>query len=900
MKAQSLTLAGALVLSTASFAQTDASADILRYDASRTNYAGVYDVATQQFRPSANSGLSRNAGVQLSSYSQDWEAADINSPTAVSDDGWLGFVNVFDGGGGFLYGYFTGGAPNGGPGLSAIGTGDGGAAQGAQYLNVYSDYNNGDHASGLLIEANVFKEQTIGAADVGDTWTFQFDHLKNPQVFNGDASTTTQAFIKVLQSSNGSFAQLAFNTFDTTSSSTTAWATDSIDITIDPSWVGELLQIGFMSTATNYDDTGRFYDNLSLNRTGVGLGEPIYNNTAPTGFFYNIIDGRKLIDEGVIPRPSTASLPGTFDSYDLSSLALSYVTDATDPSLGGTGVGIEIEIYESYDFCTSSAGSETPAAVISLTGLPGSTSGGLTGFNFDIDLTSLGICLRAEGRDGLANSAGPRFGWSYRVTDAADATSIGPFIAGDPNVAPEGDGTTFQNPGLPGTGLGTVDAFYSEGGAGAEGCFFFGGYPGGPFASFAIILRSKLLGDCVGCGLGDDNFEENDDAASAAPIGLGATNGLVQNVDADFFTYTIPDGQNLRIDALFTHAISDLDMYLRNSAGTVLDQGFSGSDNETVSYSNCTGAPEQLFIEIDNFGGACNEYDLVLSEVVGLTPDALEENDDCLTAVPLPLGLTRGLNITEDSCTGLGDFDYYSIQLADGDTLAVDILFSDAVADLDLFAYDTALGCDGGTQSPGTLDFGFSSSDNENIRVTNTTGAALDIVVRVDRFGSGENTYEMIATVTTGENYGTVICSGNDNSIGDGTRLIAIGSDVASDNALTLDASGAPAGEWGLFFASQGFIPVDIAGSEGTLCIGSLTIARFNDSLVATSGTGTASYSPDLTSIPFENGGTSTSLAIVAGDSLNFQFWHRDVTTNPMMPPSATSNLSDAIQITFQ
>ena len=57
MKAQSLTLAGALVLSTASFAQTDASADILRYDASRTNYAGVYDVATQQFRPSANSCL---------------------------------------------------------------------------------------------------------------------------------------------------------------------------------------------------------------------------------------------------------------------------------------------------------------------------------------------------------------------------------------------------------------------------------------------------------------------------------------------------------------------------------------------------------------------------------------------------------------------------------------------------------------------------------------------------------------------------------------------------------------------------------------------------------------------------------------------------------------------------
>lgn len=899
MKAQSLTLAGALVLSTASFAQNDASADILRFDASRTNHLGVYDVSTQQFRSSSSSGLSRNAGVQLNAYSQDWEAADAASPTAVSDDGWLTFVNVFDPGGNYLYGYFAGGAPNGGPSFSAIGTGAGGADQGAQYLNVYSDYNNGDHGAGLLIEANVFREFTIGAADVGNTWNFQFDYLKNPTVTNGDASTNTLAFIKVLKRSDGSFAQLAFPSLDTTGASTIDWATGTVSVTIDASWVGELLQIGFMSTATNYDDTGRFYDNFSFSQE-PSLGEPIYNNTAPTGFFYNILDGRKLIDEGLVPRPSTTSFPGTFDSYDLSSIALSYVTDATDPSLGGTGVGIEIEIYESYDFCTSSAGSETPIGVISLTGLPGSTSGGLAGFGFDIDISSLGLCLRAEGRDGLANSVSQRFGWSFRVTDAGDASAIGPFIAGDPNVIPEGDGTTWQNPTLPGTGLATVDAFYSEGGAGASGCFFFGGYPGAPFGSFAIILRSGLSGDCIGCGLGDDNFEENDDVASATPIGLGATNGLVQNVDADFFTYTIPDGQNLRIDALFVDAVSDLDMYLTDSAGTTLDQGFSGSDNETVSYANCTGAPQQVFIEIDNFGGACNEYDLVLSEVVGLAADALEENDDCATAVALPLGLTRGLTITEDACTGAGDFDYYSIQLADGDTLAVDILFTDATADLDLFAYDTAIGCDGGTSAPGTLDFGFSSSDNENIRVTNTTGAALDIVVRVDRFGDGENTYEMIATVTTGENYGTVICSGNDNSVGDGARLIAVGSDVASDNALTLEVSGAPAGEFGLFFASQGFIPVDIAGSEGTLCIGSLTIARFNDSLVATSATGTASYTPDLTSIPFENGGSSTPVAIMAGDSLNIQFWHRDVTTNPMTPPSATSNLSDAIRITFQ
>ena len=70
---------------------------------------------------------------------------------------------------------------------------------------------------------------------------------------------------------------------------------------------------------------------------------------------------------------------------------------------------------------------------------------------------------------------------------------------------------------------------------------------------------------------------------------------------------------------------------------------------------------------------------------------------------------------------------------------------------------------------PATLDFGFSATDNENIRVVNDTGVTINIVVRVDRFGS-ENSYEMIAQVTTNETYGEVICSGNDNSRPAGAR----------------------------------------------------------------------------------------------------------------------------------
>ena len=103
----------------------------------------------------------------LAPYSQDFEGLDQADPAALADDGWLVFGNVFDPDGSYLYGYGPFPAPNGGPGFSGIDVGQGGPAQGDQQLVVYSDYNNGDHGNGNFIEANVFQEQMVGAADVG-------------------------------------------------------------------------------------------------------------------------------------------------------------------------------------------------------------------------------------------------------------------------------------------------------------------------------------------------------------------------------------------------------------------------------------------------------------------------------------------------------------------------------------------------------------------------------------------------------------------------------------------------------------------------------------------------------------------------------------------------------------
>ena len=122
--------------------------------------------------------LSMVAQAQLTAYDQNFESLNAMDPGAIAADGWLGFANVFDApGGNFLYNYGPFRAPNGGPGFSSIvSSGNAGPAQQAQQLNVYSDYNNGDHGNGRYIEANVFREMPIGAGDVGSTWTFKFDY----------------------------------------------------------------------------------------------------------------------------------------------------------------------------------------------------------------------------------------------------------------------------------------------------------------------------------------------------------------------------------------------------------------------------------------------------------------------------------------------------------------------------------------------------------------------------------------------------------------------------------------------------------------------------------------------------------------------------------------------------
>ena len=201
--------------------------------------------------------------IALSPYSEDFEALDAMSGSALGDAGFLGFANVFDSMGGYLYGYGPFPAPNGTPGFSSVATGQGGPDQGAQGIVTYSDYNNADHGIGNIIQSNVFQEQIVGATDVGKSFTFQFDAKLGDLI----APSTASAFIKIIDGTN--FGLDGYSPLDTTTLPTT-WGTYSVSITIEPQHVGDFFQFGFQTDATGFNASGIVYDNLVFGESVLG------------------------------------------------------------------------------------------------------------------------------------------------------------------------------------------------------------------------------------------------------------------------------------------------------------------------------------------------------------------------------------------------------------------------------------------------------------------------------------------------------------------------------------------------------------------------------------------------------------------------------------------------------
>lgn len=173
--------------------------------------------------------------------------------------------------------------------------------------------------------------------------------------------------------------------------------------------------------------------------------------------------------------------------------------------------------------------------------------------------------------------------------------------------------------------------------------------------------------------------------------------------------------------------------------------------------------------------------------------------------------------------------------------------------------------------------------------------------IRADRFGfvvagmttpfngsAGDSQAHVVRYV---EAVGDVYCDpAVANSTGFPARLLAEGSIIASDNELVISAAGLPSSAACLLFNSptQAFFP-GLAGGQGTLCMGG-PFGRYINSAQVSNAVGRATYPLNLKLTPTPTGVVQT----VAGDVWNFQVWYRDAN------PGTTSNLTDAVSITFQ
>ena len=131
------------------------------------------------------------------------------------------------------------------------------------------------------------------------------------------------------------------------------------------------------------------------------------------------------------------------------------------------------------------------------------------------------------------------------------------------------------------------------------------------------------------------------------------------------------------------------------------------------------------------------------------------------------------------------------------------------------------------------------------------------------------------------------------NSTGAGGVMDALGSVLASANALTLQASSLPQNAFGFFLTSQsqGQIPQP-GGSQGVLCLGGGIGRYVGPGQILNSGAAGLFQLPlDLTLTPTPTG----LVSIAAGETWNFTAWHRDAVAG-----SVTSNFTDAVAVTFQ
>lgn len=134
---------------------------------------------------------------------------------------------------------------------------------------------------------------------------------------------------------------------------------------------------------------------------------------------------------------------------------------------------------------------------------------------------------------------------------------------------------------------------------------------GGEALGNDYLLRGQVAAPCV-----DDSYEEDDRRYRAPLVTAGVYAGRsICPLDDDYFAVEVGAGQTLTADVLFAQAQGDIDLWVEDPLGRVLDAGVSTSSNEQVVYTSATAQTLALRVMLISDQGATagNTYELSIS-----------------------------------------------------------------------------------------------------------------------------------------------------------------------------------------------------------------------------------------------------------------------------------------------
>jgi len=240
--------------------------------------------------------------------------------------------------------------------------------------------------------------------------------------------------------------------------------------------------------------------------------------------------------------------------------------------------------------------------------------------------------------------------------------------------------------------------------------------------------------DCGACT--GDRFEDNNSKPTAATMAAGSYAGLqICPGDEDWYEVTLDPDQGLVASISFADVDGDIDLKAEDAYGILVDSSLSVGDDETVAIPNVTLAGP-FFLRVYGFGGAVdNAYALEVSlfDVSTCVDDRYEDHDSHAQARSLS-GNGRTAYPYLRVCAE--DEDWYKVYLSSGESLVVDLRFTDEVGDLELAIYNA---------DETRLTGGLTTTDDEHAEVT--AAASGYHYIRVYGFLDAENNYEMTVDV---------------------------------------------------------------------------------------------------------------------------------------------------------